>query len=44
MQATVCKLLVADDPKGAGDLLREALDDSSVDLDALTAYIDDKKC
>ncbi|WP_215455271.1 hypothetical protein [Streptomyces sp. ATCC 21386] len=44
MQATVCKLLVADDAKGAGDLLRETLDDASVDLDALTAYIGDKKC
>ncbi|MEV6386036.1 hypothetical protein AB0M31_42255 [Streptomyces sp. NPDC051773] len=44
MQATVCKLLAADDQKSAGALLREGLDDPSVDLDALVAYIDDGKC
>ncbi|MDX3646143.1 hypothetical protein [Streptomyces sp. MB09-02B] len=44
MQATVCKLLVADDQKSVNTLLRESLDDPSVDLDALTVYINDTKC
>lgn len=44
MQATVCKLLAANDPKSASALLRENLDDPSVDADALTGYVDDKKC
>ncbi|GHH83206.1 hypothetical protein [Streptomyces capitiformicae] len=44
MQATVCKLLAADDQKSASTLLRETLDDPSVDLDALAEYINDKKC
>lgn len=44
MQATVCKLLAADDQESASTLLRETLDDPSVDLDALAAYINDKKC
>lgn len=44
MQATVCKLLAADDQESASTLLRETLDDPSVDLDALAEYINDKKC
>lgn len=44
MQATVCKLLAADEQESVNTLLRESLNDPSVDFNALAEYINDKKC
>ncbi|GAA3777695.1 hypothetical protein ACFS5L_27665 [Streptomyces phyllanthi] len=44
MQATVCKLLAADDPESVSTLLSESINEPSVDFDALAKYINDEKC